>query len=178
MKWNIDPSHSQIGFAVKHMMISTVRGSFKSFQGTIETDDQYRPVNVQVTIDADSVDTRDAQRDGHLRSADFFNADSSRQLVFQSTSVEQTGEQQYSIKGDLTINGITRQVTLKAETTSTGKDPWGNTRIAAEATATINREDWNITWNQALEFGGVLVGKEVKLHLEVQAIQVQDTVLS
>ncbi|GGJ21560.1 YceI family protein [Deinococcus roseus] len=178
MKWNIDPSHSQIGFAVKHMMISTVRGSFKTFQGTIETDDQYRPTSIQVSIDASSVDTRDAQRDGHLRSADFFNAENSQQLLFSSTNIQQTGDQSYQIQGNLTINGITRPVTLKAETTSTGKDPWGNTRIAAEATATINREDWNITWNQALEFGGVLVGKDVKLNLEVQAIQVQDPVLS
>lgn len=172
MQWNIDPSHSQIGFAVKHMMISTVRGSFKTYQGTIETDDQHRPTNINVTIEAASVDTGDAQRDGHLRSADFFNADSSKELTFQSTSIEQTGDQNFNIHGNLTINGITKPVTLKAETTSTGKDPWGNTRIAAEATTTINREDWNITWNAALEFGGVLVGKDVKLSLDVQAILV------
>lgn len=170
MNWNIDPSHTQIAFAVKHMMISTVRGSFKTFQGNIETDEQHRPTRVNVTIDAASIDTGDAQRDGHLKSADFFNTEVTPQLVFESTEVEAKGDNQYTIKGNLTINGITRPVALKAETTSTGKDPWGNTRIAAEASTTINREDWNLTWNQALELGGVLVSKDVKLVLDVQAI--------
>ena len=169
MQWTIDTAHTNVEFAVKHMAISTVRGRFKTFSGSIETDEQGRPTSVEATIDAASIDTGTPDRDQHLRSADFFDVANHPELTFRSTRVTPTASG-YELEGDLTIRGVTRPVTLAVEVGSPVKDPWGNQRIAASATTTISRKEWGLTWNQVLEFGGVMVSDEVKITLDVEAI--------
>lgn len=176
-QWNIDASHSNVEFSVKHLMVTTVRGRFTAFSGTINFD----PANpaagsVDVTIEANSITTGTVDRDNHLRSADFFDVENHPHLTFKSTHVEVTGENSAKISGDLTIRGVTHPVILDVEFNGTNKDPWGQTKAAFEATTKINREDFGLTWNQALETGGVLVGKEIKISLDVQAVQVVESV--
>lgn len=171
--WNIDPSHSSAEFKVKHMMISNVKGSFRGLKGSLAFD-QTNPErsSVRASLDVNTISTGDDQRDGHLKSADFFDAAKYPEMTFQSTAVKRNGEGEYKVTGELTMHGVTRQVTFDVEGLGApGKDPWGNTRIGLTATAKINREDYGLTWNAALETGGVLVGKEVTLTLDVQFIQ-------
>jgi polyisoprenoid-binding protein YceI len=168
--WNIDASHTVLEFAVKHMAISTVKGRFKALSGTIQTNDAGVLENVNVVIDATSIDTNDAQRDGHLKSPDFFNTEKHPTLEFKSTNVQSKGGHEYSVTGDLTMNGVTKAVTLEVETVAPIKDPWGLQRSAASGNGKISRKEWDLTWNQALEFGGFLVSDDVKITLEVQAI--------
>ncbi len=166
-QWAIDPSHSQITFSVKHLGISTVRGSFKSIAGTIDASDDAIQ-NVNVKIDVESISTGDQKRDDHLRSADFFDVASFPEASFVLRNATRTGET-INAQGELTLRGITKPVTLTGEIGGPAKDPWGNTKVSATLSTKISRKEWGLTWNAALEAGGVLVSDEVKLDLEVQA---------
>lgn len=170
MKWNLDPSHTSIDFKVRHMGIASVRGSLKVLSGSVETDEAGRPSKIEAVIDAASIATGEPQRDGHLRSADFLHAEQYPEIRFVSTQIEPLGGNRYRIQGNLTIRDITKPVTLEAEVSAPIKDPWGMQRIAASASSQINRKDWNLTWNQVLELGALLVGEEVKFNLEVEAV--------
>jgi polyisoprenoid-binding protein YceI len=172
MRWNIDGSHSTAEFSVRHLMITNVKGRFGTLSGTVDYDPEKPEASqIDVTIDATSIDTRDEKRDAHLRSADFFDTEKFPSLTFKSTSVKKTDDG-FAATGDLTIHGVTKPVTLEVETPSAqSKDPWGNTRIGASATAKINRKDFGLNWNAALEAGGVLVGEQVKISIEVSLIQ-------
>jgi polyisoprenoid-binding protein YceI len=168
--WTIDPAHSVVELAVKHMMFSTVKGRFQNVAGTIvlgEADLSASAVTAE--IDATSIDTGEAQRDGHLRSGDFLDVESFPTIAFRSTGVVPRGHNQFVVVGDLTIRGVTREVSLEAELAGKGTDPWGGQRAGFTASTTINRSDFGLTWNQALETGGVLVSDQVKINLDVQA---------
>jgi polyisoprenoid-binding protein YceI len=171
MAWEIDPAHSQATFAVKHMMLSTVKGQFNVIGGHLHIDEQH-PENswVDAQADVNSIDTRDPKRDAHLRSPDFFDAEKYPTLNFKSTKVERIGGNEYRVLGDLTIRGVTRPVAFKAEYSGQGKDPWGGQRAGLSATTKINRKEWGLTYNQALETGGVLVGDEVKIEIDLEAV--------
>ena len=169
--WNIDTSHSGVHFSVRHMVIAKVRGAFDEFSGTVELDEANPAASkVSVRIDAASIDTREEKRDAHLRSADFFDVENYPELTFTSTKVEKADDG-YRVTGDLTIRGVTKEVVLAAESLGAGKDPWGNDRIAFSATTAVNRKDFGLTWNQALETGGVLVGDKIEISLDVQAVK-------
>lgn len=170
-RWNIDTQHSGVHFTVRHMVIAKVRGGFTRFQGSIDFDDKdASTARVGVRIDAASIDTREPKRDEHLRSPDFFDVAKYPELTFESTKVEQDGSE-YRITGDLTLHGVTRPVVLVAEYQGAGKDPWGNERIAFEAKTTVNRKDFGLGWNQVLEAGGVLVGEQIEIALDIQAVK-------
>lgn len=171
--WNIDPVHSVAEFKVKHMMISNVKGQFTGVSGVLKLDEaDITGSSVEATIDAASVNTRDAQRDGHLKSADFFDAETFPTLDFKSTHVTRNADGELTIDGDLTIHGITHKAFFTVEGPSApAKDPWGNTRIGLSATTKINRKDFGLTWNSTLETGGVLVGEEVTITLDLQFIK-------
>lgn len=168
--WNIDASHTILEFAVKHMAISTVKGRFKALSGTIQTNEAGALEQVDVLIDATSIDTNDAQRDGHLKSPDFFDTEKNPTIEFKSTNIKPKGSHEYSVSGNLTMNGVTKPVTLEVETVAPVKDPWGLRRTAAAGNGKLSRKDWGLTWNQALEFGGLLVSDDVRIALEVEAI--------
>jgi polyisoprenoid-binding protein YceI len=171
--WNIDPVHSVAEFKVKHMMISNVKGQFTGISGVLSLDEaDITKSSIEATIDAASVNTRDAQRDGHLKSADFFDVETFPTLGFKSTHVARTADGELAIDGELSIHGVTRKATFAVEGPSApGKDPWGNTRIGLSATTKINRKDFGLTWNSALETGGVLVGEEITITLDVQFVK-------
>jgi polyisoprenoid-binding protein YceI len=171
--WNIDPAHSSAEFKVKHMMIANVKGHFAKISGVLVRDES-NPANdrVEATIDAASIHTRDEQRDAHLKSADFFHVEKFPTLHFKSTGVKDVGKGELSIEGDLTIRDVTRKVQFAVEgPTPPAKDPWGNTRIAISASTKINRKDFGLTWNAALETGGILVGDDVTITLEVEFVK-------
>ena len=169
--WTIDPGHSEASFAVKHLMISTVKGNFRNVSGTIVLDESDpAAARVEAVIDAASIDTRQEQRDTHLRSADFFDVEKYPSLTFRSTKVESLGKGQFRVLGDLTIRDVTKPVVLEVEETGRGKDPWGGDRVGYSATTKFDRTDFGLTWNQALEAGGIMVGNEVKVTLDVQAV--------
>jgi polyisoprenoid-binding protein YceI len=165
----IDRSHSEVAFQVRHLL-SKVRGRFTDFSGTIEFD-EVNPQNsrVEVAIGANSIDTADADRDKHLRSADFFEVEKYPTIAFKSTSVTHRGSESYDIAGDLTIHGVTKQVNLPASLLGKALDPWGNEKVGFEAELTLNRRDFGLHWNAALETGGFLVGDEVRVFLSIQA---------
>jgi len=169
--WKIDASHSHIEFAVKHLMISTVKGLFSDVEGDIVIhDSDPTRSSVTSTIKALSIDTRTGQRDDHLRSADFLDAANFPEITFKSTRIEgDAGE--FKVHGDLTIRGTTRQVTLDVTNEGSGKDPWGGERIGFSGKTKFDRRDFGLTWNQAIESGGVVVGHEVKVTLEVEAVK-------
>ena len=168
--WTIDPSHSSVEFAVKHMMFTTVKGRFAGVKGTITLDDDSHTTSaVDVEIDVHTIDTRDEKRDGHLRSPDFFDAERFPTITFRSTRVTPTGDNTAKITGDLTMHGVTREVTIDAEETGRGTSPFGPQVIGFTATTTLNRKDYGLNWNAALESGGVLVGEEVKITLDVES---------
>jgi len=171
--WNIDPVHSVAEFKVKHMMISNVKGQFTSVQGVLELDEgDIGNSRVRASIEAASINTREAQRDAHLKSADFFDVEKFPTLSFQSTRISRAGDGELSVAGELTIHGITRSVQFAVEgPTAPGKDPWGNTRVGLSATTKINRKDFGLTWNAALETGGILVGEEITITLDVQFVK-------
>jgi polyisoprenoid-binding protein YceI len=171
--WNLDPVHSVAEFKVKHMMISNVKGQFTGISGALTLDEAHIANSlVEATIDASSINTREAQRDAHLKSADFFDVEQYPNLSFRSTAVKRTGDDELAVTGDLTIHGITRQVVFKVEgPTAPGKDPWGNTRIGLSAVTKISRRDFGLTWNAALETGGILVGDEITITLDVQFVK-------
>ena len=171
--WKLDPAHSSAEFKVKHMMISNVKGSLSGLSGTL-LEDSADPTrsHVEASIDIATLSTGDAGRDTHLKSADFFDSEKFPTMTFTSTGVTKKGEQEYSVTGDLTLHGVTRPVTFAVEgPTAPGKDPWGNTRIGLSATTKINRKDFGLSWNSALETGGVLVGEDVQIVLDVQFIK-------
>ena len=171
----IDGAHSSVHFSVRHLMISKVRGSFSAVTGTIDLPAGGAiPLAVNVTIDASSIDTREAQRDGHLKSADFLDVEKFPVLRFTSTSIRPTGAESFDVAGDLEIRGVKRPVTLAASVAGQGKDPWGNDRVAYEASVKISRKAWDLTWNQALEAGGVAVGDEIDITLDVESIPAQN----
>jgi polyisoprenoid-binding protein YceI len=172
MKWNLDTMHSHAEFAVKHLMISTVKGHFNTFTGTGETNADGTLKSAELTIDAASINTNVEARDNHLRSADFFDTEKFPKITFKSTKIEESGTD-ISITGDLTMHGETKAVTLKGEHTQPVTDPWGNQRSALAVTAKINRKDWGLHYNQALEAGGFVVGDEVKLNVEFEAVEVK-----
>lgn len=166
---NIDPSHSEVMFQVKHMMFAKVKGSFDTFSGTINFDpNNLENSSVSVEIDPSSINTRDANRDGHLKSADFFGVEQNPTMTFVSTRIEPNGGD-YTVYGDLTMNGVTKEVVLEAEFNGRGVSPFGATVYAFSAEGKLNRKDFGMTWNAGIEAGGVLVSDEVKLEIEVQA---------
>ncbi len=172
MAWNTDSQHTSIEFAVRHMVVSTVRGRFDDFSVDVDIDlDDLSASSGTVIVKTGSVDTREEQRDGHLRSPDFFDAERYPDMVFTITEVAGSGAD-YTVTGDLTIKGVTRVVTLDAEVTGPVSDPWGNTRIGLSATGKLNRKDYDLTWNVVTEAGGLLVGDEVKLAIEAEFVQV------
>jgi polyisoprenoid-binding protein YceI len=169
--YTIDASHSAAHFSVRHLMISKVRGTFKTLSGTIALPAGGGiPTSIDVSIDAASIDTRDAQRDGHLKSPDFFDVEKYPTITFKSTSITPTDATHFDVTGDLTIHGTTQSVTFSAELTGQGKDPWGNDRVGYEAAHKVNRKDFGLVWNQALEAGGVAIGDQVDITLDVEAI--------
>lgn len=171
--FTVDKTHSHVEFVVKHMMISKVRGGFGSYDAQIEVDDATNlPTSISATIDVDSVNTNVADRDTHLKSADFFDAGTHPKITFTSTSISGTPDA-FTIEGTLSVHGTSKPVTLKGTFEGRGNDPWGNERVAYEAKGRINREDFGLTWNAALETGGVLVGKEIDLELAVEAVRAQ-----
>ncbi len=171
-RWNIDPSHSSVNFTVRHLIISKVRGAFSKFTGTIDFDVENPGASkVAVEIDAASVDTREEKRDGHLRSPDFFDAEKYPKLTFASSKVEKNGEGEFKVTGDLTIRGVKKEVVLTTEHLGDGKDPWGNQRIGFAAHTKVNRKEFGLNWNQALEAGGFLVGDSIDIALDVQAVK-------
>jgi polyisoprenoid-binding protein YceI len=172
-RWTIDPSHSGVHFSVRHMMIANVRGEFGRVSGSVELDptDLTRST-VQASIEAASINTREPQRDQHLRSPDFLDAEAYPTIEFRSTRIARSGPETLDITGDLTIRGVTREVTLRAETDGgERRDPYGNLRRGATATATLNRTDFGLTWNAVLETGGFLVGEELKVTIDLQLIR-------
>ena len=171
--WNIDPVHTMAEFKVRHMMISNVKGHFTGVTGVLTLNEQdITKSHVEASIDAASINTREADRDTHLKSADFLDVEKFPKLTFTSTRVTRTGEGELQVEGDLTIHGVTRKVAFTVEgPTPPGKDPWGNTRIGLTATTKINRKDFGLTWNTALETGGILVGDEVTITFDVEAIK-------
>jgi polyisoprenoid-binding protein YceI len=171
--WNIDPVHSVAEFKVKHMMISNVKGQFTRVKGALSLDESdITNSRVEASIEAASINTRDDQRDGHLKSADFFDVEKFPTLSFKSTRITRVGDEELAVTGDLSVHGVTRSVVLNVEgPTAPAKDPWGNTRRGLSATTRINRKDFGLTWNSALETGGILVGDEVTITLDVQFIK-------
>ena len=171
MTWNIDTTHSEVGFSVRHMMISNVRGKFEKFDAQVELDPKnLQAAKVTATIETASVNTGVEQRVNHLRSPDFFDSEKYPSLVFTSTKVKQNGSE-LEVTGQLKIRDQEHEITLKGELEGPGKDPWGNTRVGFSLSGELEREQWGLSWNQALETGGVLVAKKVKLSIEVQLVE-------
>lgn len=169
-KWTIDPTHSEVGFKVKHMMFTNVKGLFNDYSADIDFNDDLKDANLQFEAKINSIFTNNTDRDNHLKSADFFDAEKHPTLNFKSTKIEGNGSE-YEITGDLTIKGITKSVTLNAEFSGLMTDPWGNTKVGLNLDGKINRKDFGLTYNAALETGGVLVGEDVKLNAEIQLVE-------
>ena len=168
-KWAIDPAHSEIQFKVKHMMITTVTGSFKEFKSEVETSgDDFTTAQISFEANTASIFTNAEQRDAHLRSADFFDSDNYPVLTFAGSGIEKIDDENYKLTGDLTIRGVTKPAELDVEVGGVGKDPWGNTKAGFSISGKINRKDWGLNWNAALEAGGVLVSDDVRIFCEVQ----------
>lgn len=168
-KWALDPTHSEIQFKVKHLMITTVTGSFKSFEASAETDgDDFSTAKVSFQAEVASISTGNEQRDEHLKSPDFFDAASNPLVSFESTHMVKNNDDEYTLKGNLTMHGITQPVEFKVEAGGIANDPWGNTKAGFTLSGKVNRKDFGLTWNVATEAGGVLVSEEVKLLAEVQ----------
>jgi len=169
--YSIDASHSLVGFLVKHMMVSKVRGRFSDFEGTITIAEDPAASSVEVAVKIDSIDTRDEKRDEHLRSADFFRSDEHPTMTYRSTGVRHVKADRWEVDGELTLLGITRPLPLAVSFEGAAKDPWGGTRIGFSASGDVNREDFGMTFNAALETGGVLVGKKATLEIEAEAVR-------
>lgn len=171
-KWVLDPTHSEITFKIKHLMISNVTGKFTRFEAQAETEDEdFSNATVTATIDVSSIDTSNADRDNHLRNADFFNTENHPQMVFNSTRIEKVDDETFELYGDLTIKGTTKPVKFSVEYSGVAKDPWGNVKAGFTLTGKINRKDWGINYNAALETGGVMLGEELKIGAEVQLVK-------
>jgi polyisoprenoid-binding protein YceI len=171
-EYTIDPAHTRLGFSARHAMVTTVRGSFKEFTGTAHLDAANPSASsVTLTIQAGSIDTGQADRDGHLVSADFFDVENNPTITFVSTKVDKVDDDTWAVTGDLTIKGSTKPVTIAFDETGSAQDPFGNVRVGFEGATSINRKDWGLTWNAALETGGVLVSEKIKLEFDVSAIK-------
>jgi polyisoprenoid-binding protein YceI len=170
--WAIDPTHSEIGFKVKHMMFTNVSGKFNTFTATIENEDnQFETSTIHFEAEINSIDTNNTDRDNHLKSADFFDAEKFPKLSFKSSTVKKISENEFEIEGELTVKDVTKTITLATEYSGLMLDPWGNTKAGLSIAGKINRKEFGLTWNAALETGGVLVGEEVKLFVEVQLLK-------
>jgi polyisoprenoid-binding protein YceI len=171
-KWAVDATHSSIEFSVKHMMIAKVKGSFHTFAAQIEADpNDLTDANIRFEVDLDSVDTRNGDRDAHLRSADFFDTAAHPKLIFQSTRIVNKGDGEYDVTGNVTLHGVTLAETFTVSFEGAGKDPWGNEKVGFSAAGSLKRSDFGLTYNAVLETGGVLIGDEVKISLEIEASQ-------
>jgi polyisoprenoid-binding protein YceI len=167
--WTLDKSHSGITFSVRHMMITNVRGSFNDFDAVVTADpNNLSALEATITIEANSVNTKDEGRDGHLKSPDFFNVEQFPQIIFKTTSLVSKGGEDYTLNGDIMIAGVTKSITLNAEISGPAKDPWGNTKYGVVADGVINRSEFGLSWNAALETGGFLVGDAIKVHIELE----------
>jgi len=172
-KWTIDPSHSEIGFKVKHLMITNVKGVFNEFKGNVETlSMDFATALVNFVMNPGSINTGSADRDAHLKSPDFFDVEKYNEISFKSDGLKKGGDNTYVMTGDLTIKGVSKRVTLNVEFNGLMKDPWGNEKAGFSLSGKINRKDWGLNWNAALETGGVLVGEEVSIVAEVQLLKV------
>ena len=169
--WSVDPAHSKVAFAVKHMGIATVRGEFTEFEGTLEIGADLSTAKIYGTVKAESVDTNEPQRDAHLRSADFFDVAEYPELRFESTGIEALDDEEFRITGQLTIHGVTNEIVLHAEVQGTDTDPWGNERVGLEVTGQLSRGDYEMKFNQALGSGNMLVADKVKLALDISAVK-------
>jgi polyisoprenoid-binding protein YceI len=171
-KWTLDPAHAEIQFKVRHLMISHVTGSFGKFDAAIETtDENFDTAKISFSAEVDSITTNNEQRDGHLKSADFFESSKFPTLTFVSTKFEKVSGEEYVLYGDLTFHGVTKNVKLQVEHGGVIKDPWGNTRTGFTVEGKINRKDYGLVWNAATEAGGVVLGEDIKLHANVQFIK-------
>lgn len=171
-KWAIDPTHSEVGFKIKHMMFTNVSGKFENYDASITTDgDNFENAAISFSADIDSVDTRNADRDNHLKSADFFDAENHPKLTFKASSFTKIDDDNYELSGDLSMRGVTKFVKLPVEFSGLMKDPWGNTKAGLNISGKINRKDWGLNWNSALETGGVLVSEDVRLNIELQLVK-------
>lgn len=171
-EYTIDPTHSRIGFVARHAMVTKVRGSFNDFNGSFTVDgENIANSSAKVTLKVDSIDTRNADRDNHLRGSDFLELDAYPEITFVSTEIKQAGETSFEVTGDLTVKGVTKSITIPLEYEGTAQDPFGNTRVGFEGSTTISRKEFGVTWNAALETGGVLVGDKVVLEFEVSAVK-------
>jgi len=175
--WNFDLVHSDIGFWVRHLMISKVRGHFNKWSGSLEIDEAKPEASkVSIDIDASSIDTKEEQRDNHLRSVDFLDVANYPVINFESTGVQKTGDSEYTATGNLTIHGVTKPVVLGVEYAGRTKDPWGGERAGFTAKTAIDRKDWGLGWNMALEAGGFVVGDKVEIQIEAEVVKAQQTV--
>ncbi|MED4203976.1 YceI family protein [Neobacillus mesonae] len=173
-KWALDAAHSSVDFSVRHMMIANVKGSFENFSAVIEADPaDLTTAKIEFSVETASVDTRNKDRDGHLVSADFFDAENHPNMTFKATNIVKTGEGEYDVTGDLTLRGVTKQETFAVTFEGSGKDPWGNEKVGFSAEGSLNRSDYGLVWNAALETGGVLVGDKVKINLQIQAAKAE-----
>lgn len=171
-KWAVDPTHSEIIFKVKHLMITNVKGEFRKFKAEINAEgEDFSKASINATIDASSIFTNEDNRDGHLKSADFFDVENYPELTFTGTSFKKIDDENYQLKGILTIKGVSKEVSLDVEFGGINKDPWGNEKAGFSLNGKINRKDWGLNWNAALETGGVLVSDEVKISAEVQFVK-------
>ena len=174
-RWEIDSSHSSIHFSVRHLMIAKVRGQFSKWTGTLQVPEgDFRKAGLDVTIDAASIDTGVADRDAHLRSADFFDVEKFPEITFKAGEIKSHGSSRFELGGLLTIKGITRPVTLTVEEAGRATDPWGNTRAVFSAKGSVSRKDFGLTWNQALETGGVMVGDHIEIEIDIEAVKQAD----
>lgn len=170
--WKFDQAHTEVGFEVTHLVITDVDGKFKDYEGTVTSKgDDFSNADVSFMVDINSIDTENEKRDAHLKSDDFFNAEKYPQMVFKSTSMKKTGKNTYKLLGDLTIRGTTKPVELAVVHNGTVKDPWGNTKAGFKITGALNRFDYGLKWNKMTEMGGAVVGKEVRLEIDVQLVQ-------
>lgn len=170
-EWQLDPVHTSVGFVARHLMVAKVRGRFTGVEGTIHVADDPAESWAEVRIDAASVESGDEQRDGHLRSPDFFDVERYPQITFRSTRIEGSSPGHFLVHGDLTVHGVTRPVTLDVEYAGVTADPWGGTRAGFSASTEVDREEFGLTWNVAIETGGVVVGKKVRLEFEIEAVK-------
>jgi polyisoprenoid-binding protein YceI len=171
-RYQIDPAHSRVGFVARHAMVTKVRGQFSDISGQLDLDEE-DPTrsSAEVTVQMQSVNTGSDQRDDHLRGPDFFHVEEHPVMTFKSTQAEPAGDDRYRLTGDLTIKGVTRPVTFEIEHTGAAKDPWGNLRVGFEGKATVNRKDWGLAWNVALEAGGILVSDKITIELDIAAVK-------